>query len=310
MATLETSLSDFTGTYANLNGTHSLNLSYRKCLKFATTVGLSQLRTTHPNTTALSLATYRAMAVKCALDFNGPILKLQSGYDQLETSEKASISYWIGMTIAGVLADQFLHVPRLIHATQLHGSRIRRSNRASKSLADLIGISNNGDYHVVEAKGRQKAPSAGTELDWKTQAGTIASINNIVPSTRSYSLALISHILTAKMVDPPSGDQKNTLDLVGDPKLFDIGYYAPFRKFLSPMLTQVITRGNARCRVRVIAWDPQEDVYVFVGLREGIPDGSCSIQQFPKFEEYDGKDAFIGTDGVVVITGSNPCELS
>lgn len=308
MPIVNASISDFTGAYAHLNGNTTVQLSRRKCLKFATTVGLSNLRPAHPNgVVALALASYRAMAVKCCLDFSGHNVAVHGDFRSLETSEKANINYWIGMTGAAVAADSYLQVSRLVHATQFNGAAIQRANTTSKSLADLIGVDLNGGYHVIEAKGRGRGPTANERNAWKTQAQTIGMIGGAQPVTRSYCVAVINSQFRIDWNDPPEPPSW-TLNLSSNEDAFDEGYYGPFRTFLDSDTSQKVERDGRDLLVRVIAFDPQEHEYVYLGLLSSFLQ-TASSRQLAEIQELDAEDTYVGRDGVAVITGKTPCEL-
>jgi len=309
MPKIEVNINSFGGIYSSLNGTKELNLSHRKCLKFATTVGLSSLRLAYSNSVvALAMAAYRAMAVKCCLDFSGSRVTVHADYLDLEASEKANISYWIGMTSAAVLADTYLNVPRLIHATQFRGTRFKRANPASRSLADLLGRDANGGYHVIEAKGRRRVPTPNNRNDWKIQAQTIGMIDGAPPVTRSYCIALIDVMPHIEWNDPPE-PPSSQVNLFGKKDSFGAGYYKPFHEFLDSAVTHEINRGGRDLLVRAIGLDPQEEEYVFMGLDRSIVKPRTPREDYAAFEEIDSGDIYVGSDGVAIATGRSPCEL-
>ena len=175
MATIDLRVSGYGAPYAGFNGNSTPRLTRTKCIKFAQAVGISHYSTSFGRTpTALAMATYRAMPIRCVLDFGGAALVPYGQYSQLESTEKINLSYWIGMTFTAFAADQVLSVPRTIHALQ-GGHRIARANPKSKSLADLIGQDAALNWHIFEAKGRQTVPSAPDRAAWKAQATWVSA---------------------------------------------------------------------------------------------------------------------------------------
>lgn len=109
MPTFEVRAKGFSGSYAGLNITHTVPISKRKCLKFASNIGLPILRAASPTSShAIALASYKALAIKCAIDFSSSRLCRPSDYQKMDPSEKANISYWTGMTFAAMVADSVL----------------------------------------------------------------------------------------------------------------------------------------------------------------------------------------------------------
>ena len=230
MATIDISVSKFSNT--SLNGSRTIQLSRQKCIKFAIGVGTSHYSASFRKTkTAVALASYRAMAVRCVFDFGskGKPLEPYRDYRRLEATEKVNLSYWIGMTMAGVAVDEVLGVTKTTHASHM-GRKITHSNPKTKSLADLVGFENKR-YHIIEAKGRQTKPSTILRNAWKTQAQTISKVNGVAVSTNSYSVGLIDSPVVIELEDPPANDP-NGMDLKMSPESFGVGYYEPYIDFL------------------------------------------------------------------------------
>lgn len=172
----------------------------------------------------------------------------------------------------------------------------------------MIGVDMNGGYHVIEAKGRSRAPTAHQRNAWKTQAQTIGMIGGASPVTRSYCVALINNHFRIEWNDPPEPPSW-TLDLFSNEDAFDDGYYGPFRTFLDSNTSQKVKRDGRELLVRVIAFDPQENEYVYLGLLSSLLQ-TASLRQLNDIQELDAEDTYVGRDGVVVITGKTPCELT
>lgn len=307
MSTLEVRGRDFLTGFKNLNILHSLHVSELKCLKFASTIGISHFSPAYQRSvTALSLAVYKALALKCAVDFSQPTLRLHAEYSHLESSEKANLSFWLGMTFATIAAAELLQVPRMIHAAHHHG--LVRANPNSRRLADLVGQDSQNRWHVVEAKARQRKASAKDRQDWKQQAQTVGSINGTAVSTQSYCFTQVQSRLESELVDPP-GDDETKLKLKISPTEFSENYYKPFLKFLEPS-NSTQTVGGRTARVRVIAYDPVASQYLHIGLDDSVYNRLLKKKSIKrKIEEHDKKDLYIGTDGIAVMTSQGPCDF-
>lgn len=305
MPSLPVAISSFNTPFSGLNGSKTANVSRLKCMKFATTVGVSHYTPTFGRTTtALALSAYRAMAIRCAIDFGYPQLRLRSEFRDLEGSEKSNISFWIGMTFAAITAADFLKVPRTIHAQKKHG--LVKQNPRSKRLADLVGKDASSRWHVVEAKAIRRTPTASDLAKWKTQATSIASINGAPVATHSYCCTRTLVSLRTTLVDPPpSNDQTRNLR-INDSDVGS-GYYQPFLDFLRG--TEPTSIGNRRVRLRVVGVEPTSQEYLYLGLDENAAlsaEGSNVPGELP---EYDDDNLYIGTDGVAVYTSKGPCDL-
>lgn len=305
MGRLMIAASGFRGQLSPLNRHHRRTISAKKCIKFATTVGNSHFSRAFGRTvTALSLSVYRAMAIVCAIDFGHTSLQIRPEYSQLESTEKMNLSYWVGMTFTAISADALLDVPRLIHAQQ-HGG-IRRANKKSRSLADLVGMDRQSNWHVFEAKGRQKPPTTQESRDWKTQARTVASINGSPVSTRNYCVCLLKNPISVNLVDPPRKGKANHFSV--DLSEIREGYYSPFVQFLKTNSVRV-KRDGRTFTIRPIAYDPIDDAHIYVGL----DDYYLQMSQNDTFDpphvaEYEDDTFYTGSDGVAIATSSTPCE--
>lgn len=309
MPTIDLQVSNFTNPYTGLNGSTNPKLTRLKCIKFAKTVGISHFTRAFSRTqTALSLAAYRAMAIRCVLDFGQATLVPHAQYRRLESTEKVNLSYWIGMTFTAFAADHILGVPRTIHALQ-GNQTIRRANPKSKSLADLIGQDAGAGWHVLEAKGRQTAPSAQDRIDWKDQSQTILSINGAAVSTRSYCVGLLKNPCRIELEDPPSNPPRRPVNLTISLGAFGYEYYRPYIDFLQQG-SSVITRQNRKFRVKPIMFDPISQEYIYTGLESiyyTLEEDSADFRF--KVGAIDEPDFYCGSDGIVVAAHKDPCSL-
>lgn len=297
----------FPAVFSRLNKQHKLEVSELKCLKFASTIGVSHFKPAYQQSvTALSLAVYKALALKCAIDFSKRQLRLHAGYSELESSEKANLSFWLGMTFATIAAAELLKVPRMIHATHQHG--LIRENSGSRRLADLVGQDTKQRWHVIEAKARQRKASTEDRTDWKTQAQTVGSINGSAVTTQSYCFTQVQSPLESELVDPP-GDDDNQLKLKIAPAEFSENYYQPYMEFLQPF-SSIQTVDGRVARVRVIAYDPSAMRYLHIGLDEEVYSCVKSREQLSAvIKQHDGNNIYIGTDGVAVMSSKGPCDF-
>lgn len=118
LPTLDVRLVDFQGRWATLNGHENMPVSELQVLKVACTVGVPIMMAASPTSThAVTLAAYKALAIKAAVDFTGTELARPAEYVLMDPSEKANISFWTGMTFASLVANDILNIPWLWHAT-------------------------------------------------------------------------------------------------------------------------------------------------------------------------------------------------
>lgn len=152
-------------------------------------------------------------------------------YAHTETTEKAGISFRLGMAFAAVVASRVLGVPGLQHVSVAIPGVATSGRRA-----DLVGFDALGAVHVVEAKARSHGFGPAVMTDAKTQAGAtagqLAGLGTGV-ATASASVADLSvSPIRVLLEDPPldlppdrGGNEGNEQRLVRD-------FYEPVRDLL------------------------------------------------------------------------------
>jgi hypothetical protein len=304
--TLSVTASGFSASFSGLNGAHSIPVSKRRCMKFAQTIGLPLFRAASPTSRlAIALATYKMMAIKCAIDFTSSSLNLPLDYKKMDPTEQANISYWTGMTFSAIIADEILNVTHLIHATAFGHMGLAKINPKSRRLADLVGQDTLGAWHVLEAKARQDKPLTKKLNDWKKQAKTISTIQGVSPATNSYSLACVESTYLAKLVDPPQEEESWPITIKFEQNAIIKGYYGPVVDWLSERAI-TIEHGNTNLVVKRVGFDPTESEYVFLGLTENTLNTLKENKLPERLKATDIEDMYIGTDGVVLFTSTEP----
>jgi hypothetical protein len=115
-------------------------------------------------------------------------LAISSLYDELETTEKSGVSYRLGMAFASLSAEHAVEVRMLEH--------LNRSNallaQGSQRRADLLGMDQLGNWHVVEAKSRTYGYTREDVHMAKQQALNVVAVQpngaQLSPATRSACL--------------------------------------------------------------------------------------------------------------------------
>lgn len=129
-------------------------------------------------------------------------LRVTHLFEHTETTEKAGISFRLGMGLAAVTASRVLGVPALAHVSV-------PGIPASGRRADLVGLDATGATHVVEAKARSHGVTAATCADAKAQAAaTSAQLTALgtTVSTASVSAADLSTSPIQVLLEDPSVD--------------------------------------------------------------------------------------------------------
>jgi hypothetical protein len=146
------------------------------------------------------------MTAAC-LDDGGQSLFATSVYDEMVPSDKASISYWLGMGLAQLMAEREMAVDCLLHVDPLiklgHVS-LTPTPAGRRVKGDLVGQDQSGDWHVFEAKGRYGSPG-GAGSTAKSQARSITSAFGTPPATNCASVSVVDTTrVKVELHDPPA----------------------------------------------------------------------------------------------------------
>lgn len=137
------------------------------------------------------------------LEASSGFLRRTMPYQASDPSEKTSISFYLGMTLAKLFAEVVFGVPRVLHFA-IYAQNYQIVAGQGESRPDLIGLSNGGDWYVLEAKGRSNGFDAGALATAKEQAEQIISIDNLAPVCSIACQAYFSSSgLSFRMDDPP-----------------------------------------------------------------------------------------------------------
>ncbi|SHJ40273.1 hypothetical protein SAMN02745146_3047 [Hymenobacter daecheongensis DSM 21074] len=152
-------------------------------------------------------------------------------YKSLDPSEKTALSYFMGLTMAKLLASHFLNIPWLQHfdgyATPLKGTR-----------PDLLGMNSKRGFVIMEAKGRTGAATKALMKKAKDQTAVPPFIHSpgggmhpIIARVASASYANKAGVLAARWEDPEEADL-NARSSVIEPLEFLHQYYEPIRTLI------------------------------------------------------------------------------
>jgi len=135
-------------------------------------------------------------------------------YSSLDATEKGAASYFLGMTMCKIFADQKLSTPWLFHlslATSNGASIV--FNKMSKERPDLIGLTTGNDWIVAEAKGRSKQFSLKALRKAKKQSTMVLSVNGISPIHRFGIQSCFDPQLMVHVEDPPASREAYPVEL-------------------------------------------------------------------------------------------------
>src|SRR5258708_158777 len=217
-------------------------------------------------------------------------------YETSDPSEKTSISYYLGMTLAKLFAEVLFGVPRMLHVA-VYGQNYQIATGPGASRPDLIGLSANGDWFVFEAKGRSHGLDNGALSTAKDQAQQVMTIDNTAPLCRIASQSFFStNGLRFRMDDPEprDGSQLRNLKITRDE--FVRAYYSPIRRILESRSsgTSLLLAGRRIHGMRI----EEADITIALSERDESKSNDTETAQ-PSSREY------LGRDGVLIRLGDS-----
>ena len=166
----------------HLNGDSDITTTWDELLHAAITVGRRSWHDvlTHGRYSFFEIC-YRAAMLLANLRQSQGQLRKSDAYRYLDPSEKAAASYFIGLTLASLMARKRLGIHWLMHLDVYHDSL--QPGLSASGRPDLVGLDAQDEWHVVEAKGRSngldsKVVRKAKRADTEAANGTWASADS------------------------------------------------------------------------------------------------------------------------------------
>lgn len=288
---------NFSGVFTQLNGNAQINVTWAQLVWAAITAGKAAGdEYAYGIYSALERLHRASMMRAYLLEASSGRLLQTIPYGASDPSEKTSISFYLGMTLAKLFAEVLFDVPRMLHVA-VYGQNYQIAAGQGTSRPDLIGLSANGDWFVFEAKGRSNGFDGQALNTAKDQAEQIISIDNVAPLCRIASQSFFStNGLRFRLDDPdrPRGSQLRTLNITRDE--FDHAYYEPIRGIVafrgSNVPLEIAGRRFRGARI--------EEADLLIALAEQ------GVSLTDKLEaDLTSSDEYLGKDGVLIRLGSS-----
>lgn len=288
---------NFSGSFAGLNGNDQIEASWAQLVWAAITAGKAARDEYAYGIYSAVERLHRASMMRAYLMASATGRLVQTmPYMTSDPSEKTSISFYLGTTLAKLFAEVLFDVPRMLHVA-VYGQNYQIATGPGASRPDLIGLSANGDWFIFEAKGR----SNGFELEAlqtaKAQAGQITAIDSVAPVCRVASQCFFaSDGLRFRMDDPSRPESERSRTLKISRSGFEHAYYDPLRSILAARETveDVVIAGHKLRGTRI----PEADI--FLGLAEQQPQLVAN-----QAIGVSSPSEYLGHDGVLVRLGQS-----
>jgi hypothetical protein len=147
-------------------------------------------------------------------------------YESLDPSEKGGISYFLGLSVASLLAERLLGKYWMVHF-DVYRHLLPPVSITGRRRPDLVSLDASSRYVVMECKGRTNSPEQDLARNSKQQAALIRSIGGVVPVAHVSS---VSHfgtgVLSAILHDPPNSKDA-LIDIPVSPEEVIQDHYQP-----------------------------------------------------------------------------------
>jgi hypothetical protein len=222
-------------------------------------------------------------------------------YQVSDPSEKTSISFYLGMTLAKLFAELLFDVPRMLHFA-VYAQNYQVVAAQGESRPDLIGLSNSGAWYVFEAKGRSNAFDGAALATAKDQAEQILSVDNLAPACSVACQAYFSSTgLSFRMDDPPPRRSNKSRTIKISRSEFEHAYDDPIRSVIELRSANApLSYANRRFRGARIE---EADLWIAVPDANQAPPAKSEADLLPHNE-------YLGRDGVLVRLGTTWSEAN
>ena len=306
-----------------LQGPQSLECTWEEIAHAAMTVGranwLHVLQ--HGRYSAFELV-YRLAMVHANLRQTSTSRLVRSpAYEALDPSEKAAVSYYLGLMTAKLFSERLLGTPWLMHL-DVYQDMLALTLTAGKERPDLIGMTTQCDWIVIESKGRTGPLRQGVLEKGKRQTRRLRRIAGKEVALR---IAMVTYFqadtLSMSWLDPDEYDA-DVSDLDINPSGFVERYYQTIINLLESAGDQVreLRLPTSRSLIsmpRLFQAVHLPEVDMTIGLdmiaRFLVSLGDDSIVDYLAAVPsplYDVKRTFVGKDGVIVQLGDTWSEAS
>jgi hypothetical protein len=304
---MQISCRDFSGGYTWVNARDTLDVTMASLIHATETLTAPPLREAGlTGWHALHFAYHKVYAIASVMVVNNNSITLPEGYSVLDQSEKNVLSYYTGMTLAQLVADQILGITEPIHARSMKECGFLETDAASRSIPDIVGQDQEGNWHVIEAKCRYQRPGTNAIHEWKmNQARAVMTINGEAPrGTTSCCITSQKTRFIVDFVDPVPDEEtpvskKEKVIMTIDPREIQRSYYKPFAElFRNDDLNESYEKKEIL--FKSLASDPLHKETCCIGIRKSILDQVLLGEPVKGIKHESKKGLYLGSDGIAV----------
>ena len=224
------------GMNSALDGNHSLQVTWQDIVWAAVSVGKMGFDDLleHDRYSSYEIL-FRIFMVRAVLRGTANRIQRSPAYNNMDPSEKSSISYFLGMAMGKLVASKLLNTHWMVHWEKLCG---RSGGLPGRSRPDLVGQDDKERWIICEAKGRSGGHDGQALRKAKEQVRQVRSVGGTLPFIRMATESYFTDYLRMQLVDPDN-HAPEFVDLEIGKAEFQEVYYKPFQTVLEqPDATQ------------------------------------------------------------------------
>lgn len=246
-------------------------------------------------------------------DKSGRIIQTENFFN-MDPSEKTSISYFHGLMATKILARNLLNVPWILHFDLYKSGISHHLHNGFKP--DFIGLNDNQDWVVLEAKGRSNGIDREAINKGKTQTRGLGTIVGQLPTLRVVvqSYFTKSGYFRCLIVDP-EGHEENVVNVDFPMNIFFSKYYDYILKLISSFdknPKKSIVRGTPYVTIDLqeidISLGMNLDLYNLLERKDSVDidfiNAVYIMKEMANSHFLEQSNTFVGIDGIIVETGS------
>lgn len=303
MAIVKMNARGFKQNYTHFNGTTYENISKVGVCRAAITLGASDRLDFIHGWRSLPWRVLEGVLGIRLLSSNRGNLEISDVFKDMDQTEKATATHWLGMAFTKLAAERRLGIPWLNRVDSLIKKGVLTLAAGTNERGDLVGKDHNQDWHVLEAKGRSYNVSSTLIEQAKRQAARIKYINGRQPCSASACIVrLFNTPITVGLIDPERDYNNEVLLHIMETDFYN-AYYDPFIRYL-----RLHTTKNARVFDLdfEIAQMGKLGTDIWIGLSKEILNNPANAERVAKVL-YDRKvhseedpEISIGYDGIIL----------
>ena len=215
------------GPQYGINGDGFIDTTWPELVHAAITVGRRYWRDVlkHGRYSLFEML-YRAAMLRANLQRSQGEIRKSDAYHGLDPSEKAAASYFIGLTLANLMARRLFGVRWLMHLDVYHNTL--QPHLLESGRPDLVGADAMKRWYVIEAKGRSHGLDGDVIAKAKEQTRKLRTVRGRAPRLRVASVAYFSRGSLSMRLEDPVGQDMDAIDWDFTENQFLRDYYDPF----------------------------------------------------------------------------------